>query len=130
MSCAVRSFVPLNRRCSRKWDAPDRFGRSSRDPTSTQKPNAMDRMVGISSLTMRRPEEYSLRVIVERRRLARACCRARVAADVRERLAAGLNAPAARRRRGRVRTYLLARGHLRVGPGHGTRRAGTGPEGP
>src|SRR6266516_2257162 len=37
------------------------FGRSSRDPTSTQTPRAIERMPGISSVTIRRPEAYSVR---------------------------------------------------------------------
>src|SRR5919198_2127869 len=63
MSVAARFFVPLNRRCSRKWEAPAMDGRSSRDPTSTQTPSATERRPGISSVTTRRPEAYSLREI-------------------------------------------------------------------
>src|SRR5438445_10540193 len=36
-------------------------GRSSLDPTSTQTPRATERMPGICSVTMRRPDSYSVR---------------------------------------------------------------------
>ena len=55
ISSALRRFVPLNRRCSRKCEAPATFKLSSRDPTLTQMPKAAERTAGISSVTMRRP---------------------------------------------------------------------------
>ncbi len=46
---------PLKSRCSRKWEAPASFGRSSRVPVSTQHPAATERREGISSVMTRRP---------------------------------------------------------------------------
>src|SRR6478672_147777 len=63
MSSAVRVAVPLNSRCSRKWQCPLIAGRSSRDPASTQKPIETERMPGIRSVTTRRPELNSVREI-------------------------------------------------------------------
>src|SRR5580765_6471723 len=63
MSIAVRVAVPLNSRCSRKWQWPLIAGRSSRDPASTQKPIETERMPGIRSVTTRKPELNSVREI-------------------------------------------------------------------
>src|SRR5215208_2019897 len=55
MSSADRSGVPLNSRCSRKWEHPCRAGDSSREPTPTQTPMAAERCPGTCSLMIRRP---------------------------------------------------------------------------
>src|ERR671915_589610 len=66
MSRAVRVLVPLNSRCSRKWDAPWIRGASSRDPAVTQTPRVTDRTHGMRSVTNRMPESCSLRRITAR----------------------------------------------------------------
>src|SRR3989337_1816670 len=63
MSRALRCFVPLKSRCSRKWLDPLIGGGSSREPASTQKPSDTERTPGIRSVTTRRPEESSVRSI-------------------------------------------------------------------
>src|SRR5688572_9107019 len=63
MSRAVRAFVPLNSRCSRKWLDPAMAGGSSREPAATQNPSATDREAGMRSVTTRRPEAYAVRWI-------------------------------------------------------------------
>src|SRR5690606_28254462 len=55
MSRAERLRVPLNSRCSRKWDTPARRGGSSREPTPTQIPNDTLRIAGIDSVRIRSP---------------------------------------------------------------------------
>src|SRR4029450_2592664 len=60
---ALRVFVPLNNRCSRKWLAPEIGGGSSREPARTQKPSVTERTPGIRSVTTRRPEVNSVRPI-------------------------------------------------------------------
>src|SRR5690606_22066029 len=55
MSRAERLRVPLNSRCSRKWETPARWGGSSREPTPTQIPNDTLRMAGIDSVRIRSP---------------------------------------------------------------------------
>ena len=61
MSSADREGVPLKSRCSRKCDAPDRVGDSSRDPTPTHTPMAADRTPGIASVTTRSPPGRTVR---------------------------------------------------------------------
>src|SRR5919106_1205113 len=63
MSRAERFRVPLNSKCSRKCDAPARSGRSSREPMATQIPMVTERTPGMCSVTIRRPDSYSLRSI-------------------------------------------------------------------
>src|SRR4249920_2207699 len=63
MSRALRVFVPLNSRCSRKWLEPLIGGGSSREPARTQKPSATERTLGIRSVTTRRPDVNSVRPI-------------------------------------------------------------------
>ncbi len=63
MSSAVLVVVPLKSRCSRKWQWPLIAGRSSRLPARTQKPSETERTPGIRSVTTRRPEVNSERVI-------------------------------------------------------------------
>src|SRR6188472_3851053 len=61
MSIAERVGVPLNRRCSRKCDAPLSWGASSLDPTCTNTPTAAERTPGICSVTTRRPPFRTVR---------------------------------------------------------------------
>src|SRR4051794_27946582 len=61
MSMAERVGVPLNRRCSRKCDAPLSCAASSLDPTCTYTPTAADRTPGICSVTTRRPPLRTVR---------------------------------------------------------------------
>src|SRR5581483_2794691 len=61
MSRAVRVRVPLNSRCSRKWEDPLILGGSSREPASTQKPSATERTPLMRSVTTRRPDSNSVR---------------------------------------------------------------------
>ncbi len=46
MSRALRASVPLNSRCSRKWETPDSWSGSSRAPTPTHTPVATESAVG------------------------------------------------------------------------------------
>src|SRR4051794_27861325 len=55
ISSADRSGVPLNSRCSRKWEHPCRAGDSSREPTPTQTPMVADLCPGTCSLMIRSP---------------------------------------------------------------------------
>src|SRR5258706_1467396 len=55
MAWALRSSVPLNSRCSRKWLAPARASGSSRDPVPAQNPTATERSSGMASVTTRSP---------------------------------------------------------------------------
>ena len=55
ISIAVRVFVPLNSKCSRKCEAPATGDVSSREPTFTHTPNVAERTVETSSVTIRRP---------------------------------------------------------------------------
>ena len=64
MSWALRVFVPLNSRCSKKWLEPLIAGASSREPARTQTPSDTERTPGIRSVTTRRPDVYSVRWIV------------------------------------------------------------------
>src|SRR3954452_7477314 len=61
MSMAERVGVPLNRRCSRKCDAPLSCAASSLDPTCTYTPTAADRTPGMCSVTTRRPPLRTVR---------------------------------------------------------------------
>src|SRR3954463_3242738 len=61
MSIAERGGVPLNRRCSRKCDAPLSCAASSREPTCTNTPTAADRTPGMCSVTTRRPPFRTVR---------------------------------------------------------------------
>src|SRR6476620_1820114 len=61
MSIAERVGVPLNRRCSRKCDAPPSWAASSLEPTCTNTPTAAERTPGICSVTMRRPPLRTVR---------------------------------------------------------------------
>src|SRR5581483_9575086 len=63
MSRAVRVLVPLKSRCSRKCDDPLILGGSSRDPASTQKPSATERTPFMRSVTTRRPDSNSVRLM-------------------------------------------------------------------
>ncbi|OGL15434.1 MAG: hypothetical protein A3F92_13685 [Candidatus Rokubacteria bacterium RIFCSPLOWO2_12_FULL_71_22] len=55
MSAALRVAVPLNTRCSIRWDMPPRLSGSWREPVSTQTPTATDRTCSIRSVTTRMP---------------------------------------------------------------------------
>src|SRR6266852_1065841 len=55
MLSALRMAVPLNTRCSIRWDIPSRPSGSWRDPVSTQTPTATDRTWGIRSVMTRIP---------------------------------------------------------------------------
>src|SRR5688572_1600817 len=55
MARADHRGVPLNRRCSRKCDAPAASGASSREPVPTQKPTVTERTSGMRSVTTVRP---------------------------------------------------------------------------
>src|SRR6478735_9235852 len=61
MSSAERVGVPLKSRCSRKCEAPDRDGDSSRDPTPTHTPMEADRTPGSASVTTRSPPGSTVR---------------------------------------------------------------------
>src|SRR5947208_11426153 len=63
MSRALRVGVPLNTRCSRKWDEPAICGGSSREPAATQMPRVTDRTPGMRSVTTRSPDSNSVRTI-------------------------------------------------------------------
>ena len=63
MSLALRVFVPLNSRCSRKWLDPLIGGGSSREPASAQNPSATERTPGMRSVMTRRPDACSVRVM-------------------------------------------------------------------
>ena len=65
ISSAVRVGVPRNSRCSRKWDAPDIVGVSSREPTPTQTPMLAERTPGIASVMTRSPPGRTVRRTVE-----------------------------------------------------------------
>src|SRR5437764_6651034 len=56
MARAVRVGVPLNSRCSRKWEAPTSPARSSREPVPTQNPVVTERTSGMASVTRRSPQ--------------------------------------------------------------------------
>lgn len=55
ISSADLRFVPLNRRCSKKCEAPAVESDSSREPTLTQIPKAAERTDLSSSVTIRKP---------------------------------------------------------------------------
>src|SRR6476659_1673683 len=61
MSNAERDGVPLNSRCSRKCEAPDSCGDSSRDPTPTHTPMEAERTPRIASVTTRSPPGSTVR---------------------------------------------------------------------
>src|SRR6476469_522529 len=61
MSSAERDGVPLKSRCSRKCEAPERDGDSSRDPTPTHTPMEADRTPGNASVTTRSPPGSTVR---------------------------------------------------------------------
>src|SRR5689334_19350248 len=61
MSSAERVGVPLKSRCSRKCEAPERDGDSSRDPTPTHTPMEADRTPGSASVTTRSPPGSTVR---------------------------------------------------------------------
>src|SRR3954451_23163214 len=65
MSWALRVSVPLNRRCSRKCDAPATRSSSWRDPAPTQKPTVTERTSGIRSVTRVRPLPRRLSAMVK-----------------------------------------------------------------
>ncbi len=50
ISSALRLSVPLNSRCSMKWDTPARSAGSFRDPTFTHTPMDTERTWGIRSV--------------------------------------------------------------------------------
>src|SRR2546426_4384078 len=63
MSWAVRVSVPLNRRCSMKWEMPFCSGVSWREPRFIQTPTATERSVRIGSVIRTRPfPKVSLRM--------------------------------------------------------------------
>src|SRR5262245_39168943 len=69
MSSAERVSVPLNTRCSMRWEMPPRSSGSTRDPGSTQMPTATERTCGIASVTTRIPlGSTSLRYVTRRPR--------------------------------------------------------------
>src|SRR5690606_18787985 len=55
MSSALRRGVPLKSRCSRKWVEPWWPSVSSREPTATHAPTAVDRCAGMVSVSTRIP---------------------------------------------------------------------------
>src|SRR2546425_1197771 len=55
MSWALRVSVPLNRRCSMKWEMPFCSGVSWREPRFIQTPTATERSVRIGSVIRTRP---------------------------------------------------------------------------
>src|SRR5262245_11512010 len=55
IASAERVAVPLNTRCSIRWEMPPRSSGSTREPVSTQMPTATDRTCGIASVTIRTP---------------------------------------------------------------------------
>src|SRR5205823_1748347 len=59
ISTELKRSVPLNSRCSRKCEIPACSGASLRDPTPTQKPSAIERTPGTTSVTTRTPESSS-----------------------------------------------------------------------
>src|SRR3954453_7497264 len=61
MSSAERDGVPLKSRCSKKCEAPEREGDSSRDPTPTHTPMEADRTPGSASVTTRNPPGRTVR---------------------------------------------------------------------
>ncbi len=56
MASAERCSVPLNKRCSRKWEAPASSSGSSREPAPTQKPTDTERTSAMVSVTRRMPQ--------------------------------------------------------------------------
>ena len=56
MADADRSAVPLNSRCSRKWDEPARLSSSSREPVPTQNPMHTERASSIRSVATASPD--------------------------------------------------------------------------
>src|SRR5213082_837644 len=75
ISCASNRREPLNSMCSMKWETPARSLRSSREPTSIQKPSATERTLATRSEMTRSPVSSSLRTtfctVPLRRRLSR-----------------------------------------------------------
>jgi hypothetical protein len=61
ISCASKRRDPLNKRCSMKCETPARSSRSSREPTSIQKPRATERTLATRSEMTRSPVSSSLR---------------------------------------------------------------------
>src|SRR5215470_1474254 len=55
IASAERVAVPLNTRCSMRWEIPPRSSGSAREPVSTQMPTATERTCGIASVTTRTP---------------------------------------------------------------------------
>ena len=55
ISLAERLFVPLNSRCSMKWQTPLSSAGSYREPTPTHKPTLTLIMCGISAVATVRP---------------------------------------------------------------------------
>src|SRR5262245_10757987 len=55
MASALRVAVPLNTRCSMRWDIPPRFSVSWREPVSTHTPTATERTCSMRSVTIRMP---------------------------------------------------------------------------
>ena len=60
ISTELKRSVPLNSRCSRKCEMPACSRVSFREPVPTQKPRAIDRTAGTTSLTTRTPESSSV----------------------------------------------------------------------
>ena len=60
ISIAEWRSVPLNSRCSRKWETPACAGASSREPVRTQSPSATERTEGTTSVITRRPSGSSV----------------------------------------------------------------------
>src|SRR5262249_55984643 len=60
ISCASKRREPLKRRCSMKCETPARSSRSSREPTSIQKPRATERTLATRSEMTRSPVSSSL----------------------------------------------------------------------
>src|ERR671922_31987 len=60
--CASKRREPLKSRCSMKWETPARSSRSSREPTSIQKPSETERTPVTRSETTRSPLSSSLSV--------------------------------------------------------------------
>src|SRR5262245_29244208 len=64
ISCAERFSVPLNRRCSMKWEIPFSLSVSWRDPCLSQTPRQTDLILGMASVRRVRPLGRTCRRII------------------------------------------------------------------
>src|SRR5437764_11642410 len=60
ISTELKRFVPLNSRCSRKWETPAWAGASFLEPVPMNIPSAIERTDGTASVTTRTPESSSV----------------------------------------------------------------------